>query len=104
MERVFASAPSLIGKRIKYVNIDPDARSRKLKTAIDCSPPRGWSGLALSAWSCPPPANSSFDVGATSSIRYGTKLIERLRELLWVGVLDAEDRRDRAAIHRESSV
>ena len=35
LERVFASVPALIGKRIKYVNIDPDARSRELKAAID---------------------------------------------------------------------
>jgi uncharacterized protein len=35
MEKVFMSAPSLTGKRIKYVNIDPDVRSRELKYAID---------------------------------------------------------------------
>ncbi len=35
MEKVFMSAPSLIGKRIKYVNIDPELRSRELKSAIE---------------------------------------------------------------------
>ncbi len=35
LEKVFASVPALIGKRIKYVNIDPDVRSRELKAAID---------------------------------------------------------------------
>ncbi len=35
LEKVFASVPALIGRRIKYVNIDPDVRSRELKAAID---------------------------------------------------------------------
>ena len=35
LEKVFTSVPALIGKRVKYVNIDPDARSRELKAAIE---------------------------------------------------------------------
>ena len=35
MEKVFMTAPALTGKRIKYVQIDPDARSRELKKAIN---------------------------------------------------------------------
>ncbi len=35
LEKVFTSVPALVGKRIKYVNIDPDARSRELKATIE---------------------------------------------------------------------
>jgi predicted AAA+ superfamily ATPase len=35
LEKVFDSVPRLVGQRIKYSNIDPDTRSRDLKTALN---------------------------------------------------------------------
>ncbi|MEW6041131.1 MAG: AAA family ATPase [Elusimicrobiota bacterium] len=35
LQKVFNSAPHLIGQRIKFSNIDPDARSRDLKNALN---------------------------------------------------------------------
>lgn len=35
LQKVFAKAPGLIGTQVKYVDIDPETRSRELKVAID---------------------------------------------------------------------
>ena len=35
LQKLFAKAPGMIGKQFKYVKIDPDMRSRDLKTALE---------------------------------------------------------------------
>lgn len=34
VQRVFEKAPGLVGERIKYVNVDPDARAQQIKSAL----------------------------------------------------------------------
>lgn len=35
LEKAFDAAPRLVGQRVKYVNIDPDSKSRDIKNALD---------------------------------------------------------------------
>lgn len=35
LEKAFDAAPRLVGQRVKYVNIDPDSKSRDIKGALD---------------------------------------------------------------------